>query len=722
VNGKPVRLNTGLRRSAALVRSVVPPLRHIRARVLAPCCAKLASLPSGLTVPLRQLGTKVLAPCLARSAWLASPLVSLARSVRSRTITPSTRNCASLATDIASSRRRAAVKAFKLIAAKSLSLPRRLGSAQQHIRVKIITPYLVLCVILAVIGTYLVTQLVAGSLQERFDNQLAEAGRVAADAVVRTEQQQLETARAMAFTQGVPEAASARDATGLRNLISPLAANEGIDRAEIVDDRGRLLADIVADDAPAIDPSVSAGDPSQWGVVQEVLSGSDDLGDKYASLVQTDRGFYLFTAAPLMVWGQTVGAVLVGTPIESLLTEAKSQALADITFYTYDGKPLASTFVLAKDENDTPNLDLGPALAADVLNMEHASPRDSRSLFDRNYDFAYSRLMVRQSAVGLYSVALPTNFILSAGVATRLNMSILFGLAISAVLIIGYVLARRITDPILKLVRASKSVAAGDFKTRSGVRSNDEIGLLAQSFDQMTEGLQRRTEQLRLHNVNTVKAFTSAVDARDPYTLGHSVRVGRLASLLAEQLGLSEEVREAIELGGYLHDIGKIGVRDAVLLKPGPLTTEERTGIDQHPIVACRILESLDLSREILGVVRSHHERLDGSGYPDGLKGNDVPLVARIAAIADVYDAMTSLRPYKAALSPETALAELKSQAGRLLDPDVVTAFEAILPKWKEQQQSDASLRRTEATGEAAPKAGRQQHSRTERWDEENVA
>ena len=134
-------------------------------------------------------------------------------------------------------------------------------------------------------------------------------------------------------------------------------------------------------------------------------------------------------------------------------------------------------------------LTLSPALTGDVLNMQGSTPRDSRSLFDRNYDFAYGRLMIRQTAVGLYSVGLPTNFILSAGAATRTNMSITFAAVISAVLIIGYLLARRITDPILKLVEAARSVASGDLKTRSGVRSEDEIGWLARSFDQMTESL-----------------------------------------------------------------------------------------------------------------------------------------------------------------------------------------------------------------------------------------
>jgi putative nucleotidyltransferase with HDIG domain len=548
-------------------------------------------------------------------------------------------------------------------------------------------------VILAVVGTYLVTQLVAGSLRERFENQLAEAGRVAADAVVRREQSQLKVARAMAFTQGVPQAAVEGNAARLQDLISPLATNERVDRAEVVDANGKLLTDIANGEPSAAQTAVTASDPSQWGVVQQVLAGGDALGDKYASLVQADDGFYLFTAAPLTAEGRTVGAVLVGTRLDSLVADVKSQALADVTFYSYDGRPLASTFPLAQGGSEGADLAMSPTLASNALNMQDSSPRDSRSLFDRNYDFAYGRLTIRQSAVGLYSVSLPTNFILSAGASTRTNMTIVFGAAISAVLIIGYLVARRITNPILKLANAAHSVASGDLKTRSGVHSSDEIGWLARSFDQMTESLADQTERLRQYHLATIKAVTSAADARDPYTMGHSVRVGRLAAMLGRQLGLPKEVTDEIEIGGYLHDIGKIGVKDTILLKPGPLTTEERVGIDTHPMVACHILESLELSPEVRDFVRSHHERLDGSGYPDGLKGRELSLVARIAAVADMYDAMTSARPYKAALDPDTALADLKSQAGTLLDADVVAALEVILPEWEQQRHSDAALR-----------------------------
>jgi putative nucleotidyltransferase with HDIG domain len=569
-----------------------------------------------------------------------------------------------------------------------------LASPLRHIRAKIIMPYAVLCVILAVVGAYLVTQLVAGSLQERFDNQLAEAGRVAADSVVRREQHQLEVARAMAFTQGVPQAALDGDAVRLEDLISPLATNGGVDRAEVVDANGKLLMDLTNGERSAGEQTaVEASDPGEWGIVQQVLGGGDALGDKYASLVQTDGGFYLYTAAPLTAEGRTVGAVLAGTRLDSLVGEVKSQALADVTFYSYDGRPIASTFVLTYDNHQEADLALSPTLASNVLNMLDSSPRDSRSLFGRDYDFAYGRLLIRQTVVGLYSVSLPTNFILSAGATTRASMSIMFGMTISAVLIIGYLVARRITIPLLKLVDAARSVASGDLKTRSGIRSSDEIGWLARSFDQMTESLEEYAERLRQQHVSAIKAITSAVDARDPYTLGHSVRVGRLAAMLGRQLGLSEEVTKEIEVGGYLHDIGKIGVKDNILLKPGPLTVEERCGIDTHTLVACRILESVELSPEVWEFVRSHHERLDGSGYPDGLRGQELSLVARIAAVADMYDAMTSDRPYKVALDPESALADLKSQAGTLLDADVVAALEAVLPEWERQRHSDAALR-----------------------------
>jgi putative nucleotidyltransferase with HDIG domain len=266
-----------------------------------------------------------------------------------------------------------------------------------------------------------------------------------------------------------------------------------------------------------------------------------------------------------------------------------------------------------------------------------------------------------------------------------LQMALLFGIGMAAVLAVGLFLARLLTQPLLRLVRAARLVAAGDLTARSEVRSGDEIGILASSFDEMTEKLQRQ-------HFATVKALTSAIDARDPYTLGHSVRVGQLAVMLGRHLGLDEKTLAQIEVGGYLHDIGKIGIRDAVLLNPSQLTAEERCAVNEHPRIGLTILQPVDLPREILDFVQDHHERLDGSGYPGGLRGEQVSIIARIAAVADMYDAVTTRRPYREPMTPEEALNLLRSEDGRLLDPRVVDALAAVLPEWERRRATERDL------------------------------
>ena len=187
----------------------------------------------------------------------------------------------------------------------------------------------------------------------------------------------------------------------------------------------------------------------------------------------------------------------------------------------------------------------------------------------------------------------------------------------------------------------------------------------------------RRLEDLFLGSIQTL---AEALEVKDAYTRGHSVRVGAYSAAIARQLGLPRDVVEEIDLGGQVHDIGKIGVREAVLNKPGPLTDDEYRHIMLHPTLGWRILVPLlgDMPR-ILNVVRSHHERFDGRGVPDGLSGTAIPLEARIAAVADAFDAMTSGRPYRrvSRVPLETALAELATCRGTQFDPAVIDAFAA---------------------------------------------
>jgi response regulator RpfG family c-di-GMP phosphodiesterase len=184
-----------------------------------------------------------------------------------------------------------------------------------------------------------------------------------------------------------------------------------------------------------------------------------------------------------------------------------------------------------------------------------------------------------------------------------------------------------------------------------------------------------RLEQLFLASM---QSLADALEVKDPYTRGHSVRVSRYATAIGRVLGLDEDALRDLELGGHLHDIGKIGVRESVLNKPGPLSGEEYAHIMTHPVVGWRLLAPLlrDAPRS-LHVVRSHHERWDGRGVPDGLAGEDIPFEARIAAVADSFDAMTSDRPYRHGLTLDAARAELVRCASTQYDPRVVEAFAA---------------------------------------------
>ncbi len=185
---------------------------------------------------------------------------------------------------------------------------------------------------------------------------------------------------------------------------------------------------------------------------------------------------------------------------------------------------------------------------------------------------------------------------------------------------------------------------------------------------------------LYLSAVKTLsKTLALAVDAKDPYTHQHVVRVQRYAVAIAEQMGLDEDQMEGVTTGALLHDIGKIGIPDSVLLKPGRLTDEEFAVIRQHPTMGAKILEPVEFPWPVLPAVKHHHEKWDGSGYPDGLAGGAIPLSARILAVADVYDALTSARAYRGAWPRERAVAEIARCAGSHFDPAVVEAFLAVL-------------------------------------------
>jgi putative two-component system response regulator len=188
----------------------------------------------------------------------------------------------------------------------------------------------------------------------------------------------------------------------------------------------------------------------------------------------------------------------------------------------------------------------------------------------------------------------------------------------------------------------------------------------------------QRIQELFLQGV---QMLARALEAKDAYTRGHSIRVSQYAVATAARLGFDGPQIDGIRLGGELHDIGKIGTREAVLHKAGSLTADEFRQITEHPLLGERMLAPLaHESPDVLRIVRSHHERLDGRGFPDGLRGEKIPLEARVVAVADAFDAMTTRRPYRESRPPEDALLELRRVAGTQLDPDAVEAFLAAFP------------------------------------------
>jgi putative nucleotidyltransferase with HDIG domain len=194
-----------------------------------------------------------------------------------------------------------------------------------------------------------------------------------------------------------------------------------------------------------------------------------------------------------------------------------------------------------------------------------------------------------------------------------------------------------------------------------------------------TQRLATANDRLRRASLSFATALVATLDARDQYTAGHSAAVAIYARDIARRIGLSEEQQELVHLCGLVHDIGKIGLPAGLLEKPGPLTLEERRQMEQHSEIGERILRNVDDYSEIADIVRAHHERIDGMGYPDGIHGDEIPFLARIIAVADAYNAMTSDRPYREALPSRVARMRLAQAVGTQFDTGVVAAFEAIL-------------------------------------------
>ncbi|HMH82637.1 MAG TPA: HD domain-containing phosphohydrolase [Gemmatimonadales bacterium] len=204
---------------------------------------------------------------------------------------------------------------------------------------------------------------------------------------------------------------------------------------------------------------------------------------------------------------------------------------------------------------------------------------------------------------------------------------------------------------------------------------------LKEEVSTRTAELQRERGKLERLSIATLEALVNALEAKDPYMRGHSARVADLSATIAHQLGLADEDLEHVRVAGRLHDIGKIGTRESVLNKQGALTPDEFEHVKQHVVIGSQILAPLSHLGDIIPAVRHHHERWDGTGYPDGLRGEEIPIGARIIGAAEVFDALSTSRAYQEKMSPENAVERIADLSGTVLDPQVVEALSAIVAK-----------------------------------------
>jgi len=253
------------------------------------------------------------------------------------------------------------------------------------------------------------------------------------------------------------------------------------------------------------------------------------------------------------------------------------------------------------------------------------------------------------------------------------------------VLSLGFALlaARWMGRPIQRLADSTHEIAAGSFGGRVDLKGMSfDLADLAEDFNRMSGHLESYVQQLRQAAqanrdlfIGSLRAFAAAIDAKDPYTRGHSERVAAVSRTIARHLGLAEDVQHRVWIGALLHDVGKIGIEDTILRKESELTTAEYEQMKLHTVIGAEIMTPIEQLKEMIPAIRWHHENWNGRGYPDGLRGEQIPLVARIVAVADTFDAITTSRPYKQAIQTQIAVETITRLTGSRFDAKIVTAF-----------------------------------------------
>ena len=535
------------------------------------------------------------------------------------------------------------------------------------IRYKIIVPFTVLLVFVGVIGSAVATARLTDEAAAELNANLLHSSLLANQSVAQIEAARLAELRLATDTVGVPESLAAGDVAGLAALLTPIAVNipTASVQLRVLDLGGREVFRIHSTGAGGAQVDVTEG--SVFAAEPTVL--------KVLGTISGDRLLFLSSQGvqPVLYWvgavrtsgGRIVGAVLVGQALAQI-----AAGIQDSAFYDLSGARLASALT-------------SPPVVSDAV-VKRLSPQNTMPVNHTEGGHTYSALFstwtMRGIQFGFLAVQLKADALVSAAAQLRLILTLVFTGAALLTLLVGTVTASLLTRPIDLLVRSMRAVSAGDLQHRARVASRDEIGYLARTFNEMTASLEEKTAALEETTFASMEALARAIDARDSSTFGHSARVAAISLEIADEMHLPIKDREALRRGALLHDIGKIGVEDKVLRKTGPLSAAEADDMREHPRIGHDMLKGLRFLQPSLPGVLHHHERWDGTGYPTGLHGTAIPLAVRILSVADVFDALTSDRPYRQGLSSDAVIAAIRAESGLQFDPDVVTAFLARRP------------------------------------------
>jgi putative nucleotidyltransferase with HDIG domain len=533
------------------------------------------------------------------------------------------------------------------------------------IRYKIILPFAVLLVFVGVIGSGVATARLTDAATAEFDAKLLQKSLLANQSLTQIESARLAQLRQASDTVGVPESLAAGDIGGLAVLLTPIAGNETTANLQlrVLDVHGIEVLRIqrTRDGAGRVDVTEATAFSAEPAVVK-VLAGAPDPDRRLFLSGPLSQPVLYWTGAVRTPGKRIVGAVLVGQSLTEI-----AAGIPDSAFYDLAGTRLASGLSSPPVFTDPVRHLLTSENTVPVLPNQNQSGHVSGALF--------STWTMRGTQMGFLAVQANADGLVSLVSQVRLILTLIFTAAALLTLVVGTVTASLLTRPIEGLVRSMRAVSAGNLQHRATVASNDEIGYLAQAFNEMTASLEEKTAALEETTFASMEALARAIDARDPSTFGHSARVAAVSVEIADEMQLPLKEREALRRAALLHDIGKIGVEDRVLRKPGPLNPTETGEMREHSRIGYDMLKGLGFLRPSLPGILYHHERWDGGGYPAGLNGTSIPLLVRIITVADVFDALTSDRPYRHELSFEAATAAIRNDAGLIFDPDVVSAF-----------------------------------------------